>query len=181
MEELALHVLDLVQNCIEARATRVEIIVTEDTIANVVIVQIEDNGRGMSSEVLAAAQDPFFTTRTTRRVGLGIPLFKAAAEQAGGSFSIVSREGVGTIIKALFQRDNIDRPPLGSMTDTLAALLAVNPSLELKYTHQIDEEKFVLDTRELRDVCGDTLGHPKIIKWIKAYIAENEEKLGGEI
>ena len=180
MEELALHILDLVQNCIEAEATLVEIIVVEDLSANVLTVEIGDNGRGMSPEVLATVEDPFFTTRTTRHVGLGIPLLKAAAEQAGGSFTIDSTPGQGTKVRAEFEHDNIDRAPLGSMSDTIAALFAVHSTLDLVYTHKVNDSLFVMDSREIRDICGEVLNHPKIVQWLKRYILEQEKQLGGE-
>jgi len=180
MEELALHILDLVQNCVEAGASLVEIVITEDLASNLLSIEIKDNGRGMSPEVLAAVEDPFYTTRTTRHVGLGIPLLKAAAEQAGGSFTITSTPGKGTKVRAEFEHDNIDRAPLGSVSDTVVALFAVHPNVNLVYNHSVNGEEFVLDGRQIREICGDDLNHPKIIQWLKGYILENERKLGGD-
>ncbi|KAF0197703.1 MAG: Histidine kinase [Bacillota bacterium] len=180
MEELALHILDLVQNCAEAGASMVEITIIEDFSSNLLLIEIRDNGRGMSPEVLANVEDPFFTTRTTRHVGLGIPLLKAAAEQAGGSFVITSSPGKGTTVRAEFEHDNIDRAPLGSVCDTVVALLAVHPRLDLVYTHSVNGTEFVLDGREIREICGEDLNHPKIIQWLKSYIAEQEKQLGGD-
>ena len=180
MDELALHILDLVQNCVEAGASLVEIIIIEDLASNLLLIEIKDNGRGMSPETLANVEDPFYTTRTTRHVGLGIPLLKAAAEQAGGSFVITSSPGRGTTVRAEFEHDNIDRAPLGSVSDTVVALFAVHPHLDIVYTHSVDGNEFILDGREIREICGEDLSHPKIIQWLKGYIAEQEKQLGGD-
>ena len=180
MEELALHILDLVQNCVEAGATLVEIIIVEDLAANFLLIEIRDNGKGMSPEILDAVTDPFYTTRTTRHVGLGIPLLKAAAEQAGGKFVISSSPGKGTTVRAEFEHDNIDRAPLGCVCDTVVALFAVHPHLDLVYTHSVNGAEFILDGREIREICGEDLNHPKIIQWLKGYIAEHEKQLGGD-
>ncbi len=177
MEELALHILDLVQNCIEARASRVLIRILEDSANNTIVLTIEDDGRGMSDEQVAKVVDPFYTTRTTRKVGLGIPLLKAAAEDTGGTFTIVSALGKGTKIEASFVRDHIDRAPLGNMADTLSALLALHGHIELAYEHVVDDRTFYLSTTELREVCGDELSHPRIVSWLRSYISEQENSL----
>jgi hypothetical protein len=177
MEELALHILDLVQNCIEAKASSVFIRVYEDSASNSLTVRIEDNGRGMDENQLAKVVDPFYTTRTTRKVGLGIPLLKAAAEDTGGTFTITSAPGRGTTIEACFVRDHIDRAPLGNMADTLSALLALHDQIELKYEHIMDDRSFCLSTSELREICGDELSHPRIVSWLRSYISEQENSL----
>ena len=177
MEELALHILDLVQNCIEAQASSVFIRVLEDGVANSLTVRIEDNGRGMDENQLAKVVDPFYTTRTTRKVGLGIPLLKAAAEDTGGTFTIASALGRGTSIEACFVRDHIDRAPLGNMADNLSALLALHGQIDLKYEHVVDGRSFSLSTAELRGICGDELSHPRIVSWLRSYIAEQENSL----
>jgi hypothetical protein len=180
MEELALHILDLVQNSIEANATLVEIILREDTQANTLTLEIRDNGRGMDEQQVAQVGDPFFTTRTTRKVGLGIPLLKVAAEQAGGWLEIYSAKGRGTTVRASFSHDHIDRAPIGNMADTLVALFSTHQTLDITYCHELNGESFCLDSRELREICGDSLGHPKIIQWLREYVAEHENQLGGE-
>lgn len=177
MEELALHILDLVQNCVEAKATKVDIKVAENRTDNTLHLIIKDDGRGMDQDQLERVVDPFYTTRTTRKVGLGIPLIKAAAEDAGGWFRLESSPGIGTTITACFSLDHIDRAPLGSMADTLAALLTVNTSIDLEYCHSVGERSFCLSTAELKEICGDDLGHPRIIQWIRSYILEQENSL----
>jgi len=180
MEELALHILDLAQNSIAAGATEIAITVAESTTANSLWITMADNGRGMEREVLEAVADPFFTTRTTRRVGLGIPLLKAAAELCEGSLTVESVLGRGTTVEIYFKHDHIDRVPLGDMAATIAAIVAVNPSIEVLYRHEVDGREFTFDSREVRAICDDALLHPKIIEWLKEYIAEHERALGGE-
>jgi len=179
MEEIALHILDLVQNCVEAGASEISIAITECRQENRLTVEISDNGKGMDQATLTAVTDPFFTTRTTRKVGLGIPLLKAAAEQCNGSFTITSSPGQGTDVLVVFALDHIDRAPLGSMADTLAAVFAVH-NVDVVYRHEVDGRVFLLDSREIRQLCGDEIKHPRIIQWLRDYIAEHEKQVGGE-
>ncbi|MBT9154721.1 MAG: Sensor protein ZraS [Firmicutes bacterium] len=179
MEEIALHILDLVQNCVEAGASEVSIAITECRRDNLLRIMISDNGRGMDQATLVAVTDPFFTTRSTRKVGLGIPLLKAAAEQCNGSFIIESSEGKGTQVVASFALDHIDRAPLGSMADTLAAVFAVH-HVDVHYLHDVDGKVFMLDSKEIRQLCGDELRHPRVIVWLRAYIEEHEKQVRGE-
>ncbi len=179
MEELSLHILDLVQNCVEAGASEISIAITECRRENRLTVKISDNGRGMDQATVAAVTDPFFTTRNTRKVGLGIPLLKAAAEQCNGSFTIESSPGQGAVVVASFVLDHIDRAPLGSMADTLAAVFAVY-HVDIHYRHEVDGRVFVLESKEIKRLCGDEIRHPRIIQWLRAYIEEHEKQVGGE-
>lgn len=177
MTELSLNILDIVQNSVSAKATRIEIKVNEVRTENLMHIEIIDNGCGMSEETLKAVQDPFYTSRTTRKVGLGIPLFKLAAELTGGSFEIRSELGKGTIVHACFVRDSIDRPPLGDMRETMIALIKCNPKLDFIYEHRVDEKKFVLDTGEIRSVLrGISPAEPEVLAFISEYF-ENEKEL----
>ncbi|MDP3058486.1 MAG: ATP-binding protein [bacterium] len=177
MEELSLHILDLVENSVAANCTWVSVRVIENSIANSYIVEIEDDGRGMSAETIVRVSDPFFTTRTTRKVGLGIPFLTIAAEQCQGRVEIVSTIGKGTCVSAYFERDHIDRAPLGDIAGTLVAIIAMHPDINLNYCHQIDARSFCLNSSEMREICGDDLSHPKIVGWLMEYIAENEHQL----
>ena len=123
MRELSLNILDIAQNSIAAGASLTEILVEENTTEKTLLIGIYDNGKGMTEEQVRNVQDPFFTTRTTRKVGMGIPLFKMAAEQTGGSFSIKSQPGVGTRVEARFKTDSIDFTPLGDMSSTIATIV----------------------------------------------------------
>lgn len=176
MKELSLHILDVTQNSFTAGAKAVDLSVTER--CGMLTLVVADNGRGMSPEFLARVTDPFTTTRTTRKVGLGIPLLQLAAQQTGGSLNIQSTVGVGTTVTAVFCGDSIDLPPLGDMAVTVALLCQGMPGdVELTYTRMTEKGVFRFDTREMRAILGpDTpLGHPEITQWMQAYIAEGEE------
>ena len=135
MKELSLNILDIVQNSVKADATLIEIIIDENIADDKLTIVVSDNGCGMSPEFLSRVRDPFTTTRTTRRVGMGIPLFELAAQQAGGSLEITSDEGVGTCVTARFQYNNIDRAPVGDMAGTMVTLVSVNPEINFIYIH----------------------------------------------
>lgn len=173
MKELSLHILDIAQNSIHANASFVEIIIEEDQEKNFMGIKIIDNGRGMSKDLLEKVTNPFVTTRKTRKVGLGISLFKAASERCNGMFDIQSALGKGTEVSATFERDHIDRAPLGNMTDTIVALIISNDRVDYVYKHTLDHKTFIFDTREIRKIVGDmSLGDIQIIDWIKSYIQD---------
>jgi anti-sigma regulatory factor (Ser/Thr protein kinase) len=150
MEDIALHILDIAQNSLEAGASTIEIEIWENLKEDRLVIEVRDNGRGMDSETLAKATDPFFTTRTTRRVGLGLPLMAAAAKAAGGAFTIDSKPGQGTSITAIFQHKHIDRAPLGDIETTLMVLLAGQPDKDIFFRHRIADRVFELDSRDFR-------------------------------
>ena len=182
MQELSLNILDIAQNSVKAGAAEIAITVCESTAADTLIITIVDNGCGMTDEVVARVIDPFYTTRTTRRVGLGIPFFKMAAEMTGGGFDISSKVGEGTTIKAVFGRSHIDRMPLGDMGETLCCLISCNPDINFIYTREVDGASFTTSTNEFKEVLGDVpLNIPQVMEFIKAYIKENTENLDGGI
>lgn len=175
MKELSLHILDIAQNSISAGCSRLEISLTEH--GGVLTLMIRDNGRGMSPEFLASVTDPFTTTRTTRKVGLGLPLLRLAAEQTGGSLSIESTLGIGTTVTAVFRSDQIDCPPLGDMALTMSLLIQGAPNIETIYTHTTHRGSFTLDTAEIRAVLGGeiSLAEPEVAVWLRDYLREQEE------
>ncbi len=178
MKELALHVLDLAENALRAGATKLDITIERDEAADTLTVLISDNGRGMPPEVLARVSDPFYTTKKTRRTGLGIPLAAHAAQRAGGSFSITSQEGRGTRIAAVFQHSHIDRQPLGDMAGTVAAILLANPAVELRFVCRSGSGEYSLDTRELRgQLSGVPLNHVAVLSVLRDTIVMNMNKL----
>ena len=178
MRELSLNVLDIAQNSIAAGAALTEITVEEDTAADRVVLTVRDNGRGMTPEQVRKVSDPFYTTRTTRKVGMGIPLFRMAAEMAGGGLSIESVPGKGTVVTATFVRSHIDRMPLGDMTGTVVALIRMNPDRDFRYVRKWNGREFAVDTRELREILGDVpLDTPEVADWIDAYIREQTEAI----
>jgi anti-sigma regulatory factor (Ser/Thr protein kinase) len=154
MEDLSLHVLDIAENSIAAGAQHVEIRVKESRRDDLLSIEIIDDGRGMSEDMLQKATDPFFTTRTTRRVGLGLSLFEQAAKRAGGEFKIASSPGVGTKVTGVFQLSHVDRQPLGDMDQTLLALVIANPQIEFTYLHQTDGSEMSFSTKELKAWLG---------------------------
>lgn len=177
MKEIALYVLDIAQNSITANASVLEIALSET--AETIVFTIADNGKGMSPELLARVSDPFTTTRTTRKMGLGIPLLRMAVEQTGGSLTIESTEGVGTTVTARFCAGHIDCPPVGDMAGTITLLLQGAPQLELHYTYTVDGASFQLTTEEIWAQLGPeiSLAEPEIILWLREYLQEQETLL----
>ena len=182
MRELSLNVLDIAQNSISANASLIEIEVLENTVSKELVIGIYDNGKGMTPEQVQNVQDPFFTTRTTRKVGMGIPLFKLAAEQTGGSLEITSEVGVGTKVRTVFKTDSIDFTPLGDIDSTIIMLITMNTDRDFIYRFGIDEKEFVLSTKELKEILGDVpLSEPSVTMWIKEYLAEQTQNIRGGV
>ncbi len=173
MKELSLHILDIAKNSVKAKAEKIQIKVSEDQEKNLLEITIDDNGCGMSEEFLKTVRDPFSTTRTTRKVGLGIPLFEAAAVQCGGRLEISSKVGQGTSLYVCFELNSIDRAPLGDMAGTMTTLISGSPDINFIYTHIKNGKTFELDTEELKEVLGDVpLDVPEVVMWIDGYIKE---------
>lgn len=180
MRDIALHILDLVQNAVEAGARRVELTVAEDTAADTLTVTVTDDGRGMDEDLLRRVRDPFVTTRTTRRTGLGIPLLDMTTRQAGGRLDITSRPGAGTTITAVFQLSHLDRPPLGPLEETVADIVVANPELDFTFRHCRDGRSYALSTREITAILGDIpLTHPQVLIWLHEYLLSQRANLYG--
>ena len=177
MRELSLNVMDVAQNSIVADARNITIRVMEE--GPQLTIEIEDDGHGMTPEQLEHVTDPFFTTRTTRKVGLGVPLFKMQAEMTGGSFIIDSKPGVGTDVKAVFDTSHVDMTPIGDMESTIHLLITCNPDSDFVYHRSRDGKAFTLDTKELREVLGGDvpLNSPDVAMWIKDFLQENLESI----
>lgn len=169
MKTIAEHILDIVQNSIRAKATLIEIIVAEDKKNDFCSIEITDNGCGMDEQTLMQVANPFFTSRSTRKVGLGLSLFKQNAEKTGGAFYVTSKEKEGTNIKAVFRLLNVDRPPLGDIWDTYYFTLVGNKDLELNYRHKTEAGSFEMRSKELREML---LGVSLVQKEIKEAIIE---------
>lgn len=177
MKELSLHILDIAQNSVKAGATCIDILLEQ--MGSRLTITVSDNGCGMSEAFLKTVEDPFTTTRTTRKVGMGIPLFKLAAEQTGGSISIASKEkrpGItdyGTTITATFFTDHVDCAPLGDITSTVVTLLQGNPQVRLTYTRRTDDGEVRLSTDEMRSMLGEIpLNEPDVLAWVRDYLSE---------
>jgi hypothetical protein len=178
MIELSLHVLDIAENSTRAGAKNVYITIVEDTLKDLLSLEIRDDGTGMPGEILEKAMDPFFTSKKVRRVGLGLPMLAQAAEQAGGSLKLESELGKGTRVHVEFQLNHIDRQPLGDMAGTLATLIAGNDKVDFIYSHRHDDGEFLLDTREIRGELEDVpLSHVSVLNYIRQQIKEGLKEI----
>ena len=172
MNELSLHILDICENSVKAKATLIVIDILEDLRNNILEITISDNGSGMDANTLQTVSDPFYTTRTTRNVGLGISLFKLAAELTGGFQSITSEIGVGTTVKTTFVLDHIDRAPLGSIEDTIITTLS-RGTVELIYNHKLNDAEYQFNSIEIKKVLdGISITDPSIVVWVRDNIKE---------
>jgi len=173
MRDLSLHLMDIIQNSIVAMGTRIGVTIAANLKSNELKIIVADNGKGMDDDMIKKVTDPFITIRNTRKVGLGISLFKASAERSDGYLDITSKKGVGTTLEAVFKINNIDRPPLGDVADTIAGVLASNESLHLTLTLFRDDDMFSFDTVEVKRMLdGVPINEYEVLKWIKDYINE---------
>lgn len=171
VRELSLHLLDIVENSIAAGANQIEINVSVDQAADRLRMQICDNGKGMDEEMVARIGDPFCTTRTTRKVGLGIPLLKAAAEACNGWLKVESKAGEGTCLTVEFQNSHIDRMPLGDLPATLMSLIVANPDVRFLVNCRHDEQRFCFDTEPLRrELDGISWSEPEVLTYLRESI-----------
>lgn len=176
--EISLHILDIVQNSIKAGADFIQIKITVHTDTKKIRVEIKDNGCGMNSEQLAACENPFFTLRSARKVGLGIPFFKQSAECTGGAFSILSKEGQGTGIMAEYHMDHMDCIPIGDISATIYSLVIMNKTLDFLFQYQVDARQFVLDTRQMREMLGGIpFDSSEISSFLKEFLYENKKEV----
>lgn len=181
MRELAQHILDVVENSLEAGAQHLTIEIDENLTEDRLIIRVSDDGRGMDAETMRRAVDPFFTTRTTRRVGLGLSLLKAAAEHCNGRFAISSEPNKGTTVMAEFQHSHVDRAPLGDMPATLMAILLSEHPADVKYVHRVDDRTFAFDSAEIREILGEVpLIYPSVREWLLEYVCQGEAGLWQE-
>jgi len=168
MEDFSLHILDIAENCLEAGAKKIDIRVQEDGRRDLLVLEIRDDGRGMSKALLARAADPYTTTKKAKRIGLGLPFLAQSARAAGGRLEIRSRPDHGTRIRATFGLSHIDLIPLGSVAETLAALIAGHPEIDFTYTHKCGGGRFAFSTRDYRDQLGGVpLVAPRVLSLIK--------------
>ncbi|MFT4006186.1 MAG: ATP-binding protein [Lacrimispora sp.] len=180
MTEISLNILDVAENSTRAEASLVTISVTVDTAADTLAVSIKDDGCGMTADQVSHVTDPFFTTRKTRKIGLGIPFFKYAAESTGGSFSIWSEPGLGTTVTAVFKLSHIDRMPLGDINSTVITLITCHPDTDFLYIYRYNEASFELDTRSFREILGDIpFDTTEVAAYIKEYLSENKLETDG--
>lgn len=178
VKELSLHILDIMQNSIRAQATCIKLGIKETPSVDQLMICIEDNGHGMSKTLQDKIINPFTTTRTLRKVGLGIPLLHQLCEECGGSLEVISEEEKGTSVTATMKYDHIDRLPIGDLPSTLYSLIMARPDIHYIYRHWYEEKYFEFDTQEIKETLeGVSINEPNILIWIKDYIACNIENL----
>ena len=178
MNYLSLHIIDIIQNSVSAGATHISLSI-EDSLKNESLkISIKDNGKGMDQEQVKSLSDPFFTSRTTRRVGMGIPLFKQAAEQTGGSLEVNSVIGIGTEVVASFVNSHIDRAPLGDVANSFILMVSANPNIDFELKYDKDGNVYEFNTVEVRGVLEDLqLNDPSVIRMLTSMIDENIKDL----
>lgn len=174
MNEISLHIIDIIQNSLSAGASLIRVIIVEDLSQNLLTVSIIDNGKGMTQEQIERLDDPFFTSRTTRRVGMGIPLFRQSAEQSGGDLVVTSKPGEGTTVKASFLNDHIDRPPMGDIANTMVLMISANPDKDFVFEYVYNSCSYIFDTVEIKVVLEELpLNDPAVIRMLTEMITEN--------
>lgn len=182
MKELSLHILDIAENSISASATQITIAVMEDIADDRLRICITDNGKGMSTEMAQRIMDPFVTSRTTRKVGLGIPLLKAAAEMCDGFLTIDSQSGIGTKVTVEFQRSHIDRMPMGDLTTTILQLVVSYPQINFIFIYSVNELEYIFDDKLIKQELYDlSLTEPSILNYIKEQIESGYYEIHPEV
>lgn len=176
MRELSLHLLDIAENSISAKAQNITIEVIEDLRTDLLQLSVQDDGCGMTPEMAASVVDPFVTSRTTRKVGLGIPLLKEAAELCNGSFQLTSKVGEGTFIEVKFQHSHIDRMPLGDLSATLLHLLVANPGIHWVFKYRYNDRDFIFDDGPIKkEIEGLPLSEPSILNCLREMLQSGIE------
>lgn len=180
MRELALHLLDIVENSISARAETVQILVQEDHAADRLVMSVIDDGCGMDAEMVARVTDPFVTSRTTRKVGLGLPLLKAAAEACQGGLTVESEVGRGTCVSVAFQLSHIDRMPMGNLAATLLTLIVGSPQVHWIFRYAVDEQTFLFDDQPIKETLdGIPLSEPGVLAYLRESLETGIASLHG--
>jgi len=178
MKDLSLHILDIVHNSIRAEASLIKISIFENQHTDSYKIRIQDNGKGISPQLLPTVSDPFTTRRKTRRVGMGLALLRQNAEQAAGSLTILSEIGKGTTVNASFEYHNIDRPPIGDIAGVIVQLVIAFPKTDFVYSHKSGREQYVFDTRQIKQELGDMpIVQPEIRSFLLEMINENLNKI----
>ncbi len=174
MKELSMHILDIAQNSIRGKAANIQIEVNEDIIGNIFSFRITDDGTGIPDEIFNEIKNPFTTSRTMRKVGLGIPMLDLTCTHCDGKLDISTEKGKGTHVTAVMKYDHIDRPPLGDMASTIAGFMVSYDDVEIQYIHKVNDAEFDVKTSELIEVLGEDvpLASVEVSNWLKNYIEE---------
>ncbi len=180
LQDLSLHILDIVENSIDAGAKKIEIIIKENVKQNMLVLKIKDNGKGMDKNTIAKALDPFYTTKKTRRIGLGLSMLAQATKEADGTFQIKSQKGKGTTVIAKFVYDHIDRKPIGNMTETIIALIAgKGMDVDFIYEHHKNSHGFVFDTRTIKKEIKDIpINNGEVLNILRENIIKELKRIG---
>jgi hypothetical protein len=178
MEDISLHILDIAENSIDAGATLIKITITEDTDADVLSVEIEDNGRGIPEDLIEEVLNPFYSTRKTRKIGLGLSLLAQSARETGGDLLLQSKENRGTVVTAHFIPSHIDMKPLGNIADTILVLVAGTPEIDFVFSHERNGNTYSLDTRSIKaDLDGVPINSPSVLSALKKYLCESLDEI----
>ncbi len=178
LRELSLHILDIAENSVQAKANKIKVSVEEDSVSDRLRIVIKDNGKGMNPQSVAQVTNPFFTSRTTRKVGLGIPFLKEAAESCNGYLKIESAEGIGTTMEVEFQRSHIDRMPLGDLESTFLNLLVGYPDVHWIFRYKIEKKEFILDDGLIKKELVDIpLSDPTVLSYLRNLISDRMNEI----
>lgn len=178
MKDVSLHILDILQNSIVANAKLIKVNIYDSNLSGTLKFTISDDGKGMDDKILNKITDPFYTTRTTRKVGLGIPLLKQNCEQTGGSLNIKSTINKGTSIDALFYKNHLDMLPLGDISGVISLTASSWPDIDFEYSHKTDFGNYVFNTKEIKETLENIpINNPQVIKFMKEMIEENLQEI----
>lgn len=183
MRDLSLHILDLVQNCVEAGAKNIALTIVEDEENDWLTFTVKDDGRGMKKEFLEQVRSPFTTSRTTRKVGLGLPLIDMSTKMSGGKLEIFSEENKGTSVNASYRYSHIDRPPLGDILTTVKIIVISYQQIFFHYEHRKNGKEFILDTKQMREILGESIdfGEGDIRQWLEDYLKQGLSELDSKV
>jgi hypothetical protein len=170
MREISLNMMDIMQNSLDAKATYIQIHILEEVDENKIVVEIIDNGIGIEEANLSRVFDPFFTSRKTRKVGLGLSMFKSTCESCGGSLQLKSKVGEGTRVTGILKYNHLDRPPIGRVEDTIISVL-INPQVNIEYIHKAKNSTFIFNSRKIKEIIGETID-AEVLNWIREYIRD---------
>ncbi|MFC1890783.1 ATP-binding protein [Thermodesulfobacteriota bacterium] len=178
MKELSLHILDVIENGISSGADLIELSIDENKEKNLLEMTITDNGNGIPEDIYHKVMDPFFTTKTTRRVGLGLSLFREASHRCEGEFNLKSQEGKGTEVFASFQLDHIDLTPMGDLAGTLITLIVGNQEVDFLYSHKVDKKELIFDTRVIKsELDGIPVSNPEVFTYLSDFLKKSLNEL----
>lgn len=181
MQDLAMHLLEIIMNSISAGAKRIGITFLESTKDNTIEMGVQDDGKGMSQEMVERVTNPFTTGRKTRNVGLGVAFMYGLCEQCNGSFHVESELGKGTTVRAIVERNHIDLPPRGNLGEMMMACLQANEDIDYRFVYKIDDNEFTFDTIEVKEqLDGVPIREPEILLWLRDYINEGIEAIRKE-